>query len=125
MPTRKRIRHAEIVSRFAERLRELRRSRGLTQLELARQAHVTEAYVGRLERGEAAPGIDLVDRLANALGTTAADLLPTAATPDTLAVLRGQAKNLFDEILRSADRETFLMLNPFLAKLAESSARGH
>lgn len=125
MPTRKRIRHAEIVSRFAERLRELRRSSGMTQLELARRAHITEAYCGRLERGEAAPGIDLVDRLASALGTTAADLLPTAATPDTLAVLRGQAKNLFDEILRSADRETFLMLNPLLARLAETSARGH
>src|SRR5258708_1316637 len=123
MPTRKRIRHAEIVRRFAERLRELRRSRGLTQLELARQAHVTEAYVGRLERGEAAPGIDLVDRLANALGTTAADLLPTTAPLDTLAVLNAQAKRLFDAVLQSADRETFLMLNRLLARLAECSAK--
>ena len=125
MPTRKRIRHAEIVRRFADRLREVRRSSGLTQLELARQAHVTEAYVGRLERGEAAPGIDLVDRLANALGTTAADLLPTTAPLDTLAVLNAQAKRLFDAVLQSADRETFLMLNPLLARLAESSAKRH
>src|SRR5262249_15386250 len=42
MPARKRhIRHAEIVRLFAARLRELRHSRGLTQAELASQAHVT------------------------------------------------------------------------------------
>jgi transcriptional regulator with XRE-family HTH domain len=97
----------------------------MTQLELAQQSHITESYCGRLERGETSPGIDLVDRLATALGTTAADLLPATETPDTLAVLRGQAKNLFETILQSGDRDTFLALNPFLAKLAESSARGH
>lgn len=124
MPTGKRIRQADIVNRFADRLREIRRSSGMTQLDLARKAHVTEAYVGRLERGEAAPGIDLVDRLAVALGTTAADLLPTTDPPDNVAVLRGQAKSLFETILHLADRDTFLVLNPFLARLAESTARG-
>lgn len=123
MPTRKRTRHAEVVRRFAERLRELRRSAGMTQLELAQQSHVTEAYVGRLERAEAAPGIDLVDRLAHALGTTAADLLPAAATPDPLAVLHQQAQRLLDTLIRSAGRDTFRLLNPLMALLAEAAAK--
>lgn len=108
---------------FAARLRELRHSRGLTQAELARQAHVTVTYIGRLEAGGAAPGIDLVERLAQALGTTLADLLPTTASPDTLAVLQERAQRLFDTLLRTADRETLLMLNPLLARLVEASGR--
>jgi transcriptional regulator with XRE-family HTH domain len=118
------IKHAEIVARFAARLRELRHSRGMTQAALAAQAHVTVSYIGRLESGGAAPGIDLVDRLAAALGTTVTDLLPTTARPDTDAVLRGQARTLFDALLQAADRETLLMLNPLLARLNEASARG-
>ena len=114
------IKHAEIVDLFAARLREVRRSRGLTQAELADRATVTASYVWRLESGGAAPGIDLADRLAKALGTTVADLLPSAASPDTLPILRDQARALFESLLRTADRETLLMLNPLLARLNES-----
>ncbi len=119
-----RIEQDEAVRLFAARLREVRRSRGMTQAELSRKAHVTPSYVWRLESGGAAPGIDLVARLARALGTTSHDLLPGAAPPDTLAVLRDQARRLFDTLLAAADRETLLMLNPLLARLAEASERG-
>jgi transcriptional regulator with XRE-family HTH domain len=118
-----RIQHAEIVGRFAVRLRELRHSRGLTQAELGREAKITASYVGRLESGGAAPGIDLVARLAEALGTTAHDLLPSEGPPDTEAVLRERAQKLFDELLKTADRETLQMLVPLLARLGESPTR--
>ncbi len=118
-----RIQHAEIVRLFAARLREVRTSRGMTQAELARQAHVTATYIWRLESAGASPGIDLVDRLAKALGTTATDLLPTTAPPDTLAHLRAQARSLFNHLLQNADRETLLMLCPLLARLGESPTR--
>jgi len=117
------IQHAEIVERFSARLRELRSSRGLTQVELARKAGVTASYVWRLESGGAAPGIDLVERLATALGTTVHDLLPTTVAPETVVVLRDQARKLFEGLLESADRETLLMLNPLLARLGESPTR--
>jgi transcriptional regulator with XRE-family HTH domain len=118
-----RIAHAEIVGLFAGKLREVRHSRGLTQAELARKAHVTTSYIGRLEAGGAAPGIDLLDRLAKALATTVADLLPPTAPPDTQAVLRDQARRLFDSLVQAADREALLMLNPLLARLNESMNR--
>ncbi len=117
------IQHDAIVQRFAARLRELRHSRGLTQADLAERAQVTTSYVGRLEQGGAAPGIDLVERLAAALGTTVADLLPASAPPDTDRVLREQAKRLFETLLQAADRETLSMLNPLLARLVESATR--
>src|SRR5437773_11769176 len=118
-----RIVQDEVVRLFAARLREVRVSRGMTQAELARRAHVTAGYVWRLESGGAAPGIDLVARLARALGTTSHDLLPESAPPDPEAVLRERARGPFDALLATADRETLLMLNPLLARLAESSGR--
>ena len=118
-----RIQHAEIVRRFAERLREIRRSRGLTQVELARLATVSESYIRRLESAGAAPGIDLIDRLAVALGTTVGDLLPPTSQPDDLAVLRTQARRLCEAILQTEDRQTLSLLTQFLARLSETTSR--
>ena len=120
MPRKKqKIAHAESVRLFAARLREVRLSCGMTQAELAHKGRVSEAYIGRLERAEGAPGIDLVDRLARALGTTSADLLPTMAPADTLGVLRERARSLFEGLMKKADRETLLLLNPLLRLLAD------
>lgn len=118
-----RIQHDEIVTNFAAKLRELRHSHGLTQADLARQAKVTTTYMWRLESGAVAPGIDLVDRLAKALGTTTADLLPATEAPDTVGAMKTQAQKLFDSLLESSDQDFFRMLNPLLARLVESSNR--
>jgi transcriptional regulator with XRE-family HTH domain len=118
-----RIDHAEIVRRFGARLRELRLAQGMTQLQLAEKAQVTTTYVGRLESGGAAPGIDLVERLATALGTTVADLLPATDPPDKLEILRAQARVLCDTLLEKADRETLQMVNPLLARIIESLSK--
>jgi DNA-binding XRE family transcriptional regulator len=53
------IKQDPIVAQFGARLRELRVSRGMTQAELARKAHVAAAYMWKLEGGAVAPGIDL------------------------------------------------------------------
>lgn len=117
------IDHAEIVQNFAARLREVRCSRGLTQAELARAARITASYVWRLESAGAAPGIDLVARLAAALGTNVHDLLPATESPETIGVLQERATTLFDGLIKTADRETLLMLCPLLARLGESPTR--
>jgi hypothetical protein len=49
--------------------------------------------------------------------------MPATAPPDTMAILRDQARRLFEALLAAADRETLLMLNPLLARLAEASER--
>lgn len=117
------IQHAEIVRRFAERLRELRRDRGLTQAELARRAAISESYVRRLESAGAAPGIDMLDRLAAAIGTIPSDLLPSVLPPDDLAVFRDQARKLFDGLMDTEDRQTLSLLTQFLARLSETTPR--
>lgn len=120
---KKQIKHAAIVNRFAARLRELRSTRGMRQSDLAAAAKITVSYVGRLESGGAAPGIDLVARLADALGTTVGDLLQNDSKPDDEAFLKKRAKSLFDDLMKTADKETLLWLVPVLARMGESPTR--
>ena len=60
---------------LAINLRKLRQAR-----ELAYRAEIDRTYISALERSVYAAGIDVVDRLARALGVEAADLL-TRPTP--------------------------------------------
>ena len=117
------IEHDAIVKRFAQRLRELRLSRGLTQKDLAKRADITETYLSRLESAGAAPGIDLIARLAEALGATAHDLLPLTDPPDTHAVLREQAERLVAVVAESGDQGALSLLNQILAMVAEAATK--
>ena len=60
---------------FAANLRRHRHAAGLSQEELAHRAEIDRTYISSLERSVYAAGIDVVDRLARALGIEAADLL--------------------------------------------------
>ena len=60
--------------RVAWNLRKLRVARGLSQEALAADAEVDRSYVGRLERAAENPTIDLLDKLAVALGADLSDL---------------------------------------------------
>jgi transcriptional regulator with XRE-family HTH domain len=117
------IEHDEIVERFARRLRELRVERGMTQTDLARRARVTATYISKLESAGAAPGIDLVDKLASALGVGVNDLIRSMNDIDPSVVSREQARTLFESLLKKADQQTFAMLNPFLALLIEAAGK--
>ena len=63
-----------IEKRFGERVRELRRSRGLSQEELAFKAGVHRTYLGSIERGERNPSLRNIAAIAEALDVTLSDL---------------------------------------------------
>lgn len=56
-------------------VRDLRRSRGLTQEGLAEELGVTPRYLAGIERGERNLALDSVDALAEQLGVPSAELL--------------------------------------------------
>lgn len=114
---RAKIARPEVVRQFAERLRETRRTAGLTQRELAEAASLSEGYVARLEAGDTSPGLDLMSRLAAALSVPLTDLLPAATPPAPLDSLREQVQSLCEEVLLSGDRATLNLLTSFLARL--------
>ena len=86
---RKRIKHHSIVGVIACRLREERRHASMTQEELAAKSKISVSYVARLERGEAAVGVDVLADLADALGISPAVLIDRKPTHgDSLSTLQ-------------------------------------
>jgi len=87
----------EIREVLALNLRTQRRTKGLSQEELAHRAEIDRTYISALERSVYNASIDVVDRLARELGMDAADLLlrppraprRTGAKPEN----RGSAKS--------------------------------
>ena len=65
---------AELQKRFGRYLREARRSRGLTQAQLADKVDRSLDMIGRLERGELAPSFETIERLCSALNLQPAEL---------------------------------------------------
>jgi transcriptional regulator with XRE-family HTH domain len=75
---------------LALNLRKLRHAQGLSQEELADRAEIDRTYVSALERSVYAAGIDVVERLAHALGVEAADLLRAPLLPESVGKNRRQ-----------------------------------
>lgn len=67
---------------FGKRLRECRKIKGLSQNELAGQLHTNHSVIGKYERDDVKPSIDVVKRLAEVLNTTIAYLLGEAETDE-------------------------------------------
>jgi transcriptional regulator with XRE-family HTH domain len=63
---------------FAQRLRQIRQIRGLSQEELADMAGLHRTYVGSVERSERNVSIDNMERLAKALEVDITELLRKA-----------------------------------------------
>lgn len=60
---------------FGEEVKKVRALRGLTQEELAREADIHPTYVSQLERGLKSPSLNVILLLADALDTTAVELV--------------------------------------------------
>lgn len=58
---------SEIRKQFGKRLRKLRKSKGLSQEELSKQAGFDRTYVGKIERGEKSPSLETMEKLTGAL----------------------------------------------------------
>ena len=60
---------------FAANLRRLRNAKGVSQDELAYEANVSRSYLSQLEKGTFYASLNVVGRLAEALGVEPAELL--------------------------------------------------
>ena len=64
---------------FGETVRALREAGGLAQEALALDAGMDRSYLGKVERGEKQPSLDIVFRLAQVLSVTPAELVEKTA----------------------------------------------
>lgn len=65
----------DIQQALGRRLLDLRVRAGMSQEELARSAHLSRAHLSELESGKAEAGLNVLGRLAGALGVQPSDLL--------------------------------------------------
>lgn len=65
----------DIKKRLGSNLRRLRESKELSQEAFAFEAGIHRTYVSDIERGARNPTITVLEKLANALGVRAADLI--------------------------------------------------
>jgi transcriptional regulator with XRE-family HTH domain len=62
-------------------LQKHRLRQGLTQVEVAERADLSLKYIGEIERGEANVSVDIVARIADAVGMNQADLMQPVQEP--------------------------------------------
>lgn len=65
----------DVRGRLASNLQKFRRAKGLSQEAFADEAGIHRTYISDIERGARNPTIEVVDRLARALGVKMGDLL--------------------------------------------------
>ena len=69
--------------RIGRYVRMLRRARGLTLMQLAALADLSQPFLSQLERGQARPSMASLGRIAHALGSSQLELISGAATLTT------------------------------------------
>lgn len=66
---------SDIMIQFANRLKNLRQERNLSQEDLALLCNIDRTYIGRIERLERKPTIVVLDKIAKGLNIKLKDLL--------------------------------------------------
>ena len=90
------MRNEKLVS-FGQRVREIRKSKGLSQEGMAALAGVDRSYMGHIERGEKNITLTKIYQISEALGIEVADLFPRNEPPRLyrrLHILRGWSYEL-------------------------------
>lgn len=66
--------HVSVTERFGQRIRELRKERGLSQEDLAELCGLDRTYISGIERGLRNVALRNIEALAQALGVSLSDL---------------------------------------------------
>ena len=69
------VSNSEILEKFGERVRELRKEAGWSQEEFADECEMDRTYVGGIERGERNLALRNIEKVADALGITLSELM--------------------------------------------------
>ena len=61
---------------IAEKLKQVRLQKGLTQVELANKAGINDNYYAKVERGELKPSVETLEKIIKALGVRSSAIFP-------------------------------------------------
>ncbi len=69
---------ADWIDYASNKIKELRKAAGMTQVELAEKSNIPQSYISRLENGEHSPTAKTISKIAKALGVSAKEIDPSA-----------------------------------------------
>jgi len=99
-----------------ERIRAIRKAKGLTQQQLAELSGLDDAYVGSLERGERNFSIDTLEKIVVALNVPAQDLIMNI-DDDKESMLRRNAIDEYSEIINNLKTTEIVIVKNILKEL--------
>ncbi len=91
------------------RVRELRKVKGLSQVELAEIVGCSQGMISKIEKGQANPTLDLIEALADALDTQAVNLF-------TLPALQQRTLDAISRMDPSLRESALIVLEKMAAK---------
>ena len=69
------VKRKDILERFGQRVRELRKQQGYSQENFAHTCELDRTYVGGIERGERNVALRNIERIADTLGISVGELM--------------------------------------------------
>ena len=61
---------------IAQKIKQVRTEKGLTQLDVAEKSGVSVNYFARIERADVKPSVETLEKVVKALGVKSSDILP-------------------------------------------------
>ena len=110
---------------FGKRLHDLRRQRGWSQIELAAKVETSGPIIGRYERGDMTPSIDMARKIADVLGATLDYLTGGGGTPEALQDKTMMRRIADLAVIPTHDREKILYLVDGLIRDAKARQAYH
>lgn len=87
----------ELLTTIGSRLREARGTLGLSQEEVAARAKLNTSYLSQIERGTKNPSLDVLERVATAVGLTLEELFRSEEVPSS-ALTEREVAGLLDRV---------------------------
>jgi transcriptional regulator with XRE-family HTH domain len=106
---------------FGKRLRECRKAKDLSQNELAKMLHTNHSVIGKYERDEVSPSIDVVKKISKFLSTTIAYLMGESENDDLFK--NPEMLNRLKEINNLPENDKYCILYNIDAVLRDFRAR--
>lgn len=96
------------MATIEEKIKQIRKEKGMTQKELAEKMGVTYTVISGYERGKRKPKIETIIRIANALNVSTFDIVPAFVPSDemTLAQARQAVKDLRKKLEEYLEQQT-------------------
>ena len=95
------------------RIKELRKSRGLSQEQLAEKANINAKYLSRMERGTENPTLDMLIKLSRALEVEMWEMFDFGHV-----LSHKELKETFQTLAKTADESTFRLALKVIRALA-------